>query len=653
MRLLLPALLLLPSVRTAWSETEQKPFLHQLFTDHMVLQRDLLVPIWGWAEAEEKITVTFAGQKKTATAHKDGRWVVRLDPMRANSEGQTLTVSSGIRNLQSAIRNVLIGDVWLCSGQSNMEWYMSRTKNAEQEIAAADHPNIRLFLVPRRPSLTPQDEVDAKWQVCKPETVAGFSAVAYFFGRHLNQELKVPIGLIETAWSGTRCEAWTSAEAVEKLEDFAPAIAVLREHNIDPARGARLFRQKMQEWWQKNDLGSAEGQRWERTDFRPEGWKSMKLPQLWEAGGLEDFDGLVWFRKEVELPEDWAGKDLTLSLGPIDDRDTTWFNGEQVGEMDVWNQPRSYEVPGRLVKAGRNVVAVRVVDLGGGGGIYGEPELMWLAVAGDATGKRVPLAGEWRYRETTPKDKISPAPAPMTDGPHYPSVLFNGMLHPVIPFAIKGVSWYQGEANATRGRQYRRLLPTMIRDWRTRFGVGEFPFLIVQLANFMKVEPEPSDPPWAYLREAQLLTALNVPNCGLAVTIDLGEADDIHPRNKQDVGLRLALAARGKVYGHKIVYSGPVYRSMKVEGRKARLTFDHVGRGLVARGGGPLKGFAIASADLKFVWAEAEIDGDTVVAWSEEVETPVAVRYAWANNPICNLYNKDGLPASPFRTDRD
>jgi len=653
MRLAVPALLLLFSARTAWSEAQTKPFLHQLFADHMVLQRDVLAPVWGWAEAEEKITVAFAGQKKTATAREDGRWVVRLDPMPANSGGQTLTVRSGIRNLQAAIRNVLVGDVWLCSGQSNMEWYMSRTKNAEQEIAAANHPNIRLFLVPRRPSLTAQGEVDSKWQVCKPETVEGFSAVAYFFGRHLNQEAKIPIGLIEAAWSGTRCEAWTSAEAVEKLADFAPSVEVLREHNADPARGAQLFRQKMEEWWAKNDLGSAEGQRWERTDYRPEGWKSMELPQLWEAGGLESFDGIAWFRREVELPKDWAGKDLTLSLGPIDDRDTTWFSGEQVGATDVWNQPRSYKVPGRCVKAGRNVIAVRVVDTGGGGGIYGEPGAMWLAVADDAAGKRVPLAGEWQYRETTPIGNITFAPVAMTDGPHYPSVLFNGMLHPVIPFAIKGVIWYQGEANATRGPQYRKLLPTMIGDWRARFGVGEFPFLIVQLANFMRVRPEPSDPPWAYLRESQLLTALDVPNCGLAVTIDIGEANDIHPRNKQDVGLRLALTARGKVYGQKIVYSGPVFRSMKTEGQKARLTFDHVGSGLVAKGGGPLKGFAVAGTDLKFVWAQAEIEGETVVVWSEEVKTPAAVRYAWANNPVCNLYNKDGLPASPFRTDRD
>jgi sialate O-acetylesterase len=624
----------------------------------MVLQRDSLVPIWGWTEPGGKVAVKVTGFSTQAasvkssarvTADDRGKWVAKLGPLPTGGPCE-LEITGPER---VTLKNVMVGDVWLCSGQSNMEWYMSRTKNAEQEIAAADHPNIRLFLVPRRPSLTPQAEVDSKWQVCTPRTAEGFSAVAYFFGRHLNQEVKVPIGLIETAWSGTRCEAWTSAEAVEQMEDFAPAIAVLREHNTDPERGAGLFRQEMQKWWQTNDLGSAEGQRWERPEFRPQGWKSMKLPQLWEAGGLADFDGIVWFLKEIELPGDWAGKDLTLSLGPIDERDTTWFNGAQVGAMDVWNQPRNYKVPGRLVKTGRNVIAVRVVDTGGGGGIYGEPGLMWLTVADDATGKRVSLAGEWQYRETTPIGNLTPAPPEITDGPHYPSVLFNGMLRPVIPFAIKGVIWYQGEANATRGRQYRRLLPTMIRDWRARFGVGEFPFLIVQLANFMEVQPEPSDPPWAHLREAQLLTALHVPNCGLAVTIDIGETNDIHPRNKQDVGHRLALAARGVAYGQEIVYSGPVYRSMTTDGRKARLTFDHVGSGLIARGGGPLKGFAIAGADMKFVWAEAEIDGDTVLVWSDRTKTPVAVRYAWANNPVCNLYNKEGLPASPFRTDRD
>jgi sialate O-acetylesterase len=366
---------------------------------------------------------------------------------------------------------------------------------------------------------------------------------------------------------------------------------------------------------------------------------------------LPNFDGLVWFRREFDLPAGWAGKDLTLSLGPIDDRDTTWVNGTKVGATNEYNAPRNYRVAANILKPGRNVLAVRVLDTGGGGGFYGKPEDVKLQIAGDSATAPLSLAGEWRYLVSAPLVGLQPPPANFDNNPNGVSVLYNSMIAPLVPFGIKGAIWYQGESNAGRAQQYRTLLPTLVRDWRSRFGVGDFPFYIVQLANFMATEAQPTDPPWAYLREAQMLASQNVPNAGIATAIDIGEAADIHPRNKQDVGRRLALNALALTYKQPVEYSGPRYRSMKIEGDTVRLTFDHAA-GMTAKGGA-LQGFAIAGADKKFVWADARVEGNTVVVSSPQVKQPVAVRYAWANNPVANLYNLHGLPALPFRTDID
>lgn len=337
-----------------------------------------------------------------------------------------------------------------------------------------------------------------------------------------------------------------------------------------------------------------------------------------------------------------------LNLGPIDDNDTTWINGTQVGATASYNADRKYNVPANVLKAGKNVIAVRVFDGQGAGGINGKPDQLTLVPEGGAA---VSLAGEWKYKVGVALTSAAAYPAALTDNPNVATVLYNGMIAPLVPFGIKGAIWYQGESNTGRDEQYRRLLPTMINDWRSRFGVGAFPFYIVQLANFMAQDTEPKDDAWPRLREAQYLTTKTVPNTGISNTIDIGDAGDIHPKNKQDVGKRLALNALALTYGKKIEYSGPVYKSMKADGNAIRLSFDHVGGGLMAKGGMALTGFAIAGDDKKFVWADAKIDGSTVVVSSPKVAQPTAVRYAWANNPVCNLYNKDGLPALPFRTD--
>jgi len=411
----------------------------------------------------------------------------------------------------------------------------------------------------------------------------------------------------------------------------------------------------MLQWQKKISFLGPQGKDCTNADFNDTDWQQMEVPKLWGQPDLANFDGLVWFRKEVEIPQSWVGKELTLELGPIDDMDTTWINGIRVGGFETpghWRTERKYKIGPTVIKAGRNTIAVRILDTGGGGGIYGTAEQMKLKPAGAADDTEILLAGTWRYKKSYDMQSMPSQPRPPLRVNHQnaPTALYNAMIAPLIPYGIGGAIWYQGESNASRAYQYRELFPAMIKNWRDDWQQGDFPFLFVQLANFMAVTPETVESAWAELREAQLMT-LASPNTGMAVIIDIGEANDIHPKNKQDVGRRLALWALAKTYGKNVVYSGPIYKSMNVEGNKVRLDFEHLGGGLVAGGSESLKGFSIAGADQKFVWADAKIDGNTVVVSSDKVTEPVAVRYGWADNPVCNLYNKEGLPASPFRTD--
>ena len=628
----------------------EKPFLHSLFSDNTILQRDIPVPVWGWAKPGENITVSMQGKTATAVADPDGKWLVKIGPFAVGGP-YTLSVT-GPQTV--TVNNVFMGDVWICSGQSNMEMGIGVANNAQEEIAKADFPQIHLYTVPKVVAIEPKTQVNAQWQVCNPGTVGaggwgGFSAAGYFFGRQLHQDMKVPIGLIHTSWGGTIAEAWTSASALKAMPDFADAVAQIEQQAANKGNPLTSMDEQMAAWWKKNDPGSAEG--WEAPGYKPAAWKTMNLPTLWEAAGLPGFDGVVWFRKEVDVPAGWTGKELVLHLGPIDDRDTTWFNGVKVGNKDVYNEPRDYKVPGSAVKGGKMVISIRVLDTGGGGGIYGQPDQMKLENPADNQTAPISLAGPWLYQDSSPLAKMSNVPQVAGNDPNVTTVLYNGMIAPLLPYAIKGAIWYQGESNAGRAMQYRTLLPVMIKDWRARFGVGDFPFFIVQLASFMAVNQNPEESQWAELREAQTLTAQNLPNVGLGLAIDIGDAQDIHPKNKQEVGRRLALAAEAIAYGQKIEYSGPVYKAMEIKGASIRLTFDHIGGGLVAKDGDKLKGFAIAGEDKKFVWADAVIDGDAIVVSSPTVAAPTAARYAWANNPICNLYNKANLPAVPFRTD--
>lgn len=650
--LVLAAFLIAGASNAVHAGQSDKPFLSPLFGDNMVLQRGIKAPIWGWTTPGATVTVRIAGRTATAVADASGKWMARIGPLPAGGPYQLLVV--GPQHV--TLGNVLVGDVWICSGQSNMQQGIGASANPEAEIAAANHPRIRLFTVQMRPAAAPQASVLrdpgqylGAWYVCSPATVSaggwgGFSAVAYYFGRSLQGLLgDVPIGLIHTSWGGTVAEAWTSAAGLAPLRDFDKQILQLRAAAERPL----AYRDQLEQWYAENDPGSRPGGGWAQGLMDRRAWPTMKVPGAWETAGLPDYDGTVWFMKAVDLPAAAAGKPARLELGPIDDMDTTYVNGKEVGTTFVYNENRSYAIPAGLLKEGANLIKIRVLDTGGAGGLTGSPEQLRLTVEGEAP---LALAGEWQYREGVTLAKAKPVPLRMENNPNVPTVLYNGMIAPLVPFGIKGVIWYQGESNAGRAYQYRELLPALIADWRKAWGQGNFAFLIVQLANFLKPDTEPRDDPWPELREAQYLTTKRVPGTGLAVAIDIGEADDIHPKNKQDVGKRLAWAALPVAYGRQVVGSGPVYRSMRIEGSEIRISFDHVAEGLVVRGE-KLMGFAIAGSDRKFVWADARVDGRTVVVSSPQVPRPVAVRYAWSNNPVCNLYNTANLPAVPFRTD--
>ncbi|SMB87170.1 protein of unknown function DUF303 acetylesterase putative [Hymenobacter roseosalivarius DSM 11622] len=626
----------------------------KLVGDHMVLQRDKLLQLWGWADAGEAVTVSFRGKSYPAkTGGPGGKWTVALPAQPAGGPYE-MTIK-GQNTLQ--IKDILLGDVWLASGQSNMEWPLQQNVvNFKQEIAQANFPRIRLLNVQDATAATPQADFNSKgWKVCGPQTVGDFSAVAYFFGRDLHQQYKVPIGLISSEWGGTPAEAWTSGQALRKFPEFSPQVAAL-ESGAGSARQQADYQAALAAWKKSpagQDRGLLHGQpSWADPTYAATNWPTMQLPGIWEGQTdhpeLSSFDGIVWLRKDVTLPAAAAGQALTLSLAQIDDRDSTWFNGVLVGTTNGYAQPRRYTVPAAAVRAGRNVLTVRVVDTGGGGGIWGKPEELYLKTATQT----MPLSGPWHYQ--TAYDPASVPKNPFPGGTqNQPTMLYNAMIAPLVPYALKGVIWYQGESNAGRAYQYRTLFPALIQDWRTQFGQKDLPFLYVQLASFGPQQDQPADYDWAELREAQLMT-LAQPRTGMAVALDLGNPDDIHPLNKQDVGHRLALTARQVAYGEKnIVASGPTYKSMTVDGNRIRLQFDNVGSGLMLQdSSGPhLKGFAIAGVDRKFVWAQGKLEGNTLVLYSDQVPTPAAVRYAWGNSPFVNLYNKENLPASSFRTD--
>jgi sialate O-acetylesterase len=619
--------------------------------EHMVLQQNRSVALWGFADPNETVRVKADWRNEEIETKADayGRWKVMLETPAAGGPHE-LHVAA--RN-EIVLRDVLVGEVWLCSGQSNMEMPIAEQESYSgvadwrEELKRADHPKIRLFNVQNTIAAAPALDCQGRWSACDASSARTFSAVGYFFACQLEKELGVPIGMIEADWGGTPCEAWTSADSIRGTRDFGPVLTVI-EHELAHPIPQKTLDAQVAEWRKKIDAldPGMQEPRWSSEGLDDSSWREIDVPERW-TGDLARFDGFLWCRRAFDLAPAWAGRAAVLELGPIDDMDVTYVNGAKVGEMmesGRWQTPRVYELPAGALHAGRNVIAVRVLDTGGYGGICGKPDEVRLREKDG--GDSIALAGKWRAHTSTKIGELPNRPERLRIEPYMPTVLYNGMIAPIVPFGIRGAIWYQGEANVMQAFRYRSLFPAMIADWRKHFAQGDVPFDFVQIAPFAREDDRGQ---MAELREAQAM-ALAVPNTAMAVTMDIGERDDIHPKNKREVGRRLALCALSKTYDRKEVECwGPMYASMKVEGSSIRLSFDHA-RGLTSHGKA-LEHFMIAGADQKFADARAKIDGESVVVSSDAVKDPLAVRYCFGAADEGTLFNAAGLPAPSFRTD--
>lgn len=617
-------------------------------SDNMVVQQKSVLIIKGKSSRSGTLSVSVGWSKKATQTviQPDGKFEVSVPTPKAGGP-YDVTVSDGD---ELTLKNVLVGEVWFCSGQSNMEMPVKgwgKVKDYEQELAAANYPQIRLLQSKRVTSLVPTDEVQLSgdgWAVCSPASVENFSAVAYFYARKLYQELKVPIGVIDSSWGGTPAEAWTSASTLSHVVEHQLNARAILEANGNRETLVRKHQQDVIDWqkaFDNADAGMAGSEpRWVTAEQGGDDWKTMTLPNAWEWCGLNNFDGIVWFQKVVDLPERWIGKELTLKVGKVDDMDITWFNGQKVGETDGYWIVREYKVPAEWVSAGKAVITVKVKDGGGLGGICGDQSDLSIGIGDDV----ISLAGEWKWHIGVALDDL-PYRAIHPDHQNYPANLYNAMVYPFRDFRIKGVIWYQGEENASRWRGYTPLFQALIHDWRLTWRNDAMPFYFVQLAGWQDeavVQPNSS---WAYLREAQA-NALQLEHTGMALAIDIGEPYDIHPKNKQEVGRRLALAALADTYG-KGHYQVPQCVSHRTQGNRMILTFNQP----ITIEGEQARGLVIAGPDMEFYPAQATIQGRHVEVWAPQVTMPVAVRYAWANCPVNNLRGVDNLPVAPFRTD--
>ncbi|HEY1661781.1 MAG TPA: sialate O-acetylesterase [Verrucomicrobiae bacterium] len=641
--LCLVTFLFLGCAGTALADVQTSPFVSPMFGDNMVLQRDKPNSIWGWATPGEKVTVEIAGKSVTAVAGADGRWQTEFRPPAVGGP-YALKVYDADQRVE--FHEVLVGDVWLCGGQSNMEFGLTMARNGTNEVLAANHPELRLFIVAKQVSYVPTNLLTGTWRICSPDTVAtdgwnGFSAVAYFFGKRLQDRLHVPIGLVEDCWGGTPAESWMAPTSLRKLKSFD---APLDEIDRLAAKGGPEYGSFLMHWLDEYDIGN---NLWGATNFDDSSWKTVTIPGGFSDLGVGDVPAICWFRKEITLPNPLPPGKATLRLGPIEKMDTTYINGQWVGASSWVENPRAYGINDGVLQPGKNLIAIRVFKSLPTGGFIGKPDDLKI-VLGDNT--EVPLAGGWKAALSCDARPPHPMPLTLENYPTMPEVLYLGMIDPVAPLAIRGAIWYQGEANFQRAWQYRTLLPNMIGDWRKAFGQGDFPFYIVSLPQFMAHRDQPGDDAWAELREAQAFTASTVKNSALIVTVDTGDANNIHPTDKKTVGDRLAYSALATEYGKKIPDTGPAYKSFKQIPGALKIRFTHADGGLVVKGD-KLGEFSIAGADHQWHWANAKIDGDSVIVSSPDVSAPVAVRYAWQANPEATLFNGAGFPAAPFRTD--
>lgn len=608
-----------------------KVSLPYIFSDNMVLQRESKIPIWGIASAQEKITVTFKNQKKETIADQNGKWKINLDGEKAGGPYQ-LTVA-GENTIHFS--NVLVGDVWLASGQSNMEWNLGSAEGFDAEKKQKNFPMIRQIKIEKKINSLPQSNIsETSWKVADTSTVADFSAVAYFFAKELYQKTGVPIGIINSSWGGTVIETWIPRDAFEHSDEYKSMIANMPKISIEELQQKNIAEKKaFIEKLTQTKIGSFDEKKFNDPAFSDASLPEMEIPKPWENQGYTALDGIVWFRKTITLTEADLQGEVILHLGKIDDEDTTYINGVQVGQMNQWSDDRIYTIPAKFLKPGANVITVKVKDNGGGGGFWSEPAELFLKTSA----RDMPLAGKWKFAVEKIFDSI--------DQNEFPSLIYNAMIHPIEQYAIKGIIWYQGESNEERAYQYNKAFPLLINSWRERFGENT-PFYYVQLATFRtKGNNSNEGSAWAELREAQTNT-LQLKNTGMVVTTDIGNAEDIHPRNKKTVGERLAFLAlnTGKV--------SPTFKDDKIANGKIVISFTP-SVSLVSQDGKALRGFEIAGDDRVFHAAAAEINGNKISVYSKEVPEPKSVRYGWkGDNSELNLFSTDGLPVSPFRTDK-
>ena len=650
--------------------------LTPLFTDNMVLQQEAQVPVWGKAAPGAVVSVTpsWNGKAVRTVADASGCWQLHLATPKGSFKKYTLTISDGE---PVVLQNVAVGEVWLASGQSNMERTFGHERFdvffKDQVASASDWADVRMLTVARSTGMSPHGSFETEfggWELSSPESLPHFSSVGWFFGRSLLQELKVPVGIIHTSWGGTIIEAWMSEGALRSYPEMLNQLDLVRSLPDAVEEREAAFTQQYDAFMKRvtaADLGTIGGVAvWAQPGFNDSGWRTVALPciiqQIWPGT-----NGIFWFRKEIEVPAEWAGKDLTLSLGPIDDFDETYWDGELVGFARLWSKHRVYTIPARMVHGGKAVISVRNVDDHGNGGLLGDASLLYLQ---GPDGRKIRLDNEWKVTLSVSFEGI---PRSAAREPNLATVLYNAMLAPLAPYAIKGALWYQGESNTDKAYRYRDLMADMVLDWRRLWGY-DFPFYITQLAGFRPITRVAGDDDWAELREAQALAARTVDKVGMACLIDKGEADDVHPVHKQEVGERLAQLALVRDYGRKMACDGPRFASYTIGDGFIRVRFSDVAGGLQVRSSGDyaelrygsagmdfelvkkaesgtLCGFQIAGADRVWYWADAVIEGDSVVVSCPDVPHPIAVRYAWGANPVCNLFNSEGLPAWPFRTD--
>jgi sialate O-acetylesterase len=626
----------------------EAPRFAGVFSDHAVLQRGVPVAIWGTAGPSQPLTVSFDGRTFPVTTGTDGKWRVDLPAMRAGGP-HSVSVEDGAGN-KSILSDILLGDVFLCSGQSNMEFLVKYSTGAWGGAFMPANDNLRFINIAQDSEARPLSDLKtpAAWQVAGPTTTANTSAVCYYMASAIQAEQNVPVGMINSSWGGTLAQAWISSTGLRSLHAYDAGLDALANYARSPATAKAAWSKMVLESWRAGEPDAAVHEQWIGAGFEDSDWKSITPSVPWEGSGDPDlaaFDGIVWYRQTFTLTSAEAKSATAISLGPIDDFDITWINGKVVGVTNGWQLPREYSIAPRILKPGRNVVVVRAVDTGGGGGLWGRTEDRKLTFSDGSTR---PLPTQWRYR-------IAGQPNPGTVLPNEPwnglTNLYNGMIAPLTPYRIRAVAWYQGEANTYSADEYRKLLPLLMSDWRAAFRQPDLPFLIVQLANYGSVATTPGPSSWAALREAQRRAVNADPHAALTVSIDFGDRSDIHPAQKAIIGQRLARNARAVVYGENVTPGGPEATAVSRSGNDLIIRFKNTNGGLRTYSSNMAIAFEVCSSDDACAYVNAIPNGDIVTLKGANTASAASVRYAWADSPYVNLYSADDLPAVPFQLD--